>query len=117
MKLTRDLGNGNVVSVEHENVKGLFDNLSQVQEVFGETCGKCGGSDISYVVRDVSGDSYYELRCNKKDDKGFYCCKAKISYGQAKDNVTIYPKRKDSEGGWKPTNGWTVWNKETGKEE
>ena len=111
MKLTKDLQNGMVVELESENVKNMFGLVSQVQEVFQQECGKCGNKQVIYCIRKVSGDEYYELRCS--DSK----CRAKIAFGQAKDNVTVYPKRQDSEGNWKGANGWTIWNSDTKQEE
>ena len=106
------------INISADGSKGIFDKIAEFQEVFeSDTCGKCGGTDIKYVVREVDGDKYYELRCNNK------ACNAKLAYGQSKDQLTIYPKRteqeKDAKGKpigekkWLNDGGWLRWNKAT----
>jgi hypothetical protein len=114
MKLTYTSGKF-TVDFTGEQQRELFEQIATFQEVFdNSTCGKCGSTNIQFVVReakDANGDvnQYYELRC--KD------CGAKLAFGCHKKGGGLFPKRKDSEGEYLPTNGWVKWNKDSGKEE
>lgn len=84
-------------------VKDIFQQVADVQEVFEQTaCGCCGERNIRYRVREsvVGKDTYlyYELKCND--------CHARFEFGQAKDMKSLFPKRKDAEGKWKGNGGW-----------
>jgi hypothetical protein len=84
----------------------LFNEINKFQEVFEEdTCGKCKGQDIKYIVRTVDDNQYYELKCNG--------CGSKLAFGVNKKGGGLFPKRKDNEGKWLPDNGWTKWNPKT----
>ena len=88
----------------------LFQGISRFQEVFEQdTCGKCGSTDLKFVVRNVDDDLYYELRCND--------CGAKLALGVMKKGGGLFPKRKDADGNWLPDNGWVKWNPQTKQEE
>lgn len=110
---------GNVeVIAEGETQADVFENLSRMQEVFGESkCGKCGGSDLQFITRTVDDNKYFELRCKAylKEENKF--CGAKLAYGQHKKGGGLFPKRKDDEDKYKGKNGWVRFNKETNKEE
>ena len=126
MKVQVKLTPTTIVEAEGKNPVEVFQELATLSEVFGESkCGRCGGTDLKYVVRNVQDGkktySYFELRCLNKD------CRAKLSFGQTDDGI-IYPKRYKTEdkeavldengkrvvlGKW----GWTIYNRETGKEE
>lgn len=85
--------------------KELFKELAVIQEIFGENvCGVCNQQDIKYVVRNVDDNDYFELRCNK--------CGATLSFGQHKKGGTLFPKRKNEDGGYMDNRGWYKW---TGK--
>ena len=50
--------------IEGAGQKEIFKGLAMVQEVFSEKkCGVCGSENIKFVVRNVDGNDYYELRC------------------------------------------------------
>lgn len=111
MKVSKQFGN---VSAEFEAKTQceLFEQFAEFGEVFGiQKCEKCGKTDIKHVVRTVEDNPYYELRCNNNN------CRAKLAFGKNKNGGTLFPKRKDGEGNWKPNNGWTTWNAKTEKEE
>jgi hypothetical protein len=116
------------VVAEGETQMDVFQQIAEMQEVFGEQkCGKCGCTDLSYRVRKVpdgkkSEFSYPELVCQNKD------CWAKLSFGQAKEDGKLFPVRferdgkeykKDANGKniRRGSNGWVKFNKETNKEE
>ena len=85
------------ISVEFEcdTQKELFAQLSSFQEVFGETkCGKCGSENLKFVVREVDGNEYHEIRCLD--------CGAKLQFGVNKKGGGLFPKRKDADGNWLP---------------
>ena len=94
-----------IVEVEGGDQKDLFKQLAVVQEVFGEdTCGKCKGTDVKFVNRNVEDNDFYEIQCRK--------CGAKIAFGSHKKGGTLFPKRKDEAGNWIGSNGWGKWNVE-----
>ena len=114
LKVTDNL----TIKVEGKKDKALFKELSKVQEVFGHSkCGCCGSSDVSFVVRNVDDNDFYELRCNNNQ------CRAKLVFGQHKSGDTIFPKRhwgslsdkeKEQRGpeppkGYLADNGWFKW--------
>ena len=100
------------ISVEFDcdTQKELFTQLASFQEVFCETkCGKCGSENLKFVVRQVDGNEYHEIRCLD--------CGAKLQFGVNKKGGALFPKRKDSDGNWLPDKGWTKWNPKTKKAE
>jgi hypothetical protein len=111
MKLTYTPSKQLSFDIEGSNVKEFWAALSTLSETFGEEkCGQCGKADLRYVVRNVEGNNFYELAC-----KG---CGHKLSFGQSKDQKTVYPRRKyhkqhpdvkakkAKEGDWLPFKGW-----------
>ena len=109
MKFNVDLGKINA-EIEGDSIRDVFQNIAQVQEVFGENvCGKCGGDDLKFVVRTVDDNQYYEIRCKT--------CGAKLSFGANKKGGGLFPKRKDADGSWLPDNGWVKWNPKTNSNE
>ena len=50
-----------------------------------EKCGLCGSNNLRFVVRNVEGNDYYELRCVD--------CGALLAFGQHKKGGTLFPKR------------------------
>lgn len=104
MKITYNTANISV-ELEGETVRDLFGQLATFQEVFGEdTCGKCKGHNLKFVVRQVEDNEYYELRCAD--------CHAKLAFGCNKKGGGLFPKRKDAEGNWLNDRGWLVWDKD-----
>lgn len=106
MKIKYTSANGRLsAEIEAESQRDLFTEISKFQEVFEEnTCGKCKGNDIRYVVRNVDDNQYYELRCNS--------CGAKLAFGVNKKGGGLFPKKKDGDK-WLPDNGWQKWNSKT----
>ena len=116
MKIVKQFGNV-TMELESDTQIGLVDEIIKHNDVFGnDKCGKCNSDNISFTRRDVDGDIYYEIRCNK--------CGAKLALSQHREGNTLYPKRKagknDStgleKGEWLPDGGWVKWDKELQKE-
>jgi hypothetical protein len=138
MKTTWKNGNGNVViEFECDNVAEIaqkivaFQRLEPVMlgngkdtELFqalaeldntdvlkAENCGKCGSSNLAFVVRtDDDENKYYEWRCLNKG------CFAKLPFGCHKKGGGLFAKRRD-DSGYRGSNGWVKFNKEKGVEE
>ena len=92
--------------IEGPGQKEIFKDLALVQEIFSEEkCGLCSNPNIKFIVRNVDGNDFYELRCPE--------CGAILAFGQHKKGGTLFPKRKDDEGNYLPNKGWHKWtNKE-----
>lgn len=121
MKVTRH--SDGVVSVEAEGdtQTSVFEELAKLQEVFDhKECGHCHGTDLKFMVREVEGNKFYELRCCN------ISCNARLKFGAHKQGNTLFPKRRwDSlsdkekaqykdpqESGWLPNNGWFKFNEQ-----
>lgn len=90
------------VEVEGKDTKDCFTQLASAIEVFGNgECGSCGSTNITPVVRENQGNTYYELRCQN--------CRARLAFGQQKKDGALYPRRKGKEGEWLDGNGWVKW--------
>ena len=88
--------------LEGSGQKEIFKELALIQEIFSEEkCGVCGKTSLRFIVRNVDGNDYYELRCND--------CGAILAFGQHKKGGTLFPKRKDDEGKYLPNKGWHKW--------
>lgn len=113
MKITYTTGSGRITAeFEADSQKDLFTEINRFQEVFEEDkCGKCGNTDIKYVVRNVDDNQYYELRCSNPK------CAARLAFGAHKKGGGLFPKRKDNDGNWLPDHGWTKWNPKSEKPE
>lgn len=98
------------VELTGDTQREVFEQLASFQEVFDQSvCGKCGSTDISYRVRNVEDNLYYEVVCNE--------CGARLSFGSMKKGGGLFPKRKDGDGNWLPDRGWVKWNAKTGQNE
>lgn len=106
------------VEIEGKTQVDIFEQLAAFTEVFEDrTCTRNGKSsdNVRYVVRENEAeDKFYELHCLDKDAN---LIGARLAFGQHKKGGTLYPKRKDKDGNWLPNNGWTKFNKATGKDE
>ena len=90
MKVTLNSGRF-AIEFEGENVKDLFKQIAQAQEVFGiAECLGCGGDNLKFVTRMHDDNEYFELRCAD--------CGAKLAFGVHKKGGTLFPKN------------WTRWN-------
>lgn len=102
MKVKYKVGDKLEFELEGAGQKEIFKELATIQEIFAEEkCGLCGSSNLRFVVRNVEGNDYYELRCNE--------CGAILAFGQHKKGGTLFPKRKDDEGNWLANKGWHKW--------
>ena len=94
--------------LEGAGQKEVFKELALIQEIFGEEkCGVCGSQNIKFVVRNVEGNDYYELRCSD--------CGSILAFGQHKKGGTLFPKRKEDDGKYLPNRGWHKWTKDEKK--
>ena len=85
------------IAVEGD-AKACFAELASAAEVFGQSsCGKCGSEHVAPVVREVDGNTYYEMKCKS--------CGACLSFGQRKVGGALFPRKKKDEQ-WLPNNGW-----------
>lgn len=91
------------VEVEGKDNKDVFSQLSLFQEIYeARVCGACDSANVRFSVREVKGNTYYELRCSD--------CGSTLAFGQKKADGSLFPKRKDKDGNWLPNNGWVKWN-------
>lgn len=105
--------NGNLeLEAEGTTHKEVFREIAAGwEEVFSsEPCGNCKKTLIRFRVRNVEKNKkkyeYFEKLC--------LSCGARLSYGQHQEGGTLFPKRKDSEGGPLEHRGWVKW---TGKDD
>ena len=97
------------IELEDSDQRTMFQQVARFQEVFEEdTCGKCKGDNLRFVVRNVDDNQYYELKCQD--------CLAKLAFGSMKKGGGLFPKRKDGDD-WLPDRGWVRWNAKTGQNE
>lgn len=109
MKVKYKVGDKLEFELEGTGQKEVFKELALIQEIFSEEkCGLCNKSNLRFVVRNVDGNDYYELRCID--------CGAVLAFGQHKKGGTLFPKRKDDDGNYLPNKGWHKWNKENSAE-
>mgnify|MGYP007073376906 FL=1 len=103
-----------VVELEGKSQTDIFQQIASFQEVFeaDEHCGRCNSEKhkVRFVVRTVEDNDFYELQCQNP------ACRAKLAFGVNKKGGTLFPKRFE-DGKIKGKNGWTKFNRETGKEE
>jgi hypothetical protein len=106
MKANYRSANGRLVfEIEGAGPKALFEQIALVQDVFEaeDKCGQCGSSNIRFRVRSAKTQAskdvcYFELRCKE--------CRAQFDYGQSKDTVNLFPKRRDEKGNVIGVRGW-----------
>lgn len=90
------------VEVEGKDNKEIFSQLALFQEIYEvRRCGACQSENVRFVVREVQGNTYYELKCID--------CGATLAFGQKKADGSLFPKRKDKSGEYLPHNGWVKW--------
>ena len=119
MEIQYKTANGRLVfKVTGETPKALFKEIAAIQDLFeAETvCGCCNSTnsdgdafDIKFQLR-TAGDrneyEYYELVCKNPE------CRARFSFGQSKDQKSLFPKRKD-DNGYFPNRGWARYSNST----
>jgi transcription elongation factor Elf1 len=103
----RPLGNKIEFEVDASTEKEIFKAIAKLSEVFGaeDKCGMCKKTNISFRVRTVKDDDYYELYCQD--------CGASFAFGQHKKAMTLYPKRFDKDKKPLPNHGWAKYRKAT----
>ena len=90
------------VEVEGVDSKDCFTQLATAIEVFGTAqCGACDSPNTCPTVRENGGNHFYEVRCLD--------CGSAISFGQRRQDGSLFPRRKSKEGDYLPNNGWTKW--------
>jgi hypothetical protein len=90
------------VEVEGKDNKEIFSQLAVFQEIYeARKCQACQSERVQFVVREVQGNTYYELRCMD--------CGSTLSFGQKRADGSLFPKRKDKSGEFLPNNGWVKW--------
>jgi hypothetical protein len=106
MKAQYKLRGGQVViEIEADKMNELFEGLTQLEDVFGDTtCGMCGKSNLQYTTRIVDENKFFEHKC--KD------CGGRLEYHQHKKGGGMYTIRYSLDGdkkiydnknrGWKP---------------
>ncbi len=102
-----------LVEADGETQTDVFQQLAALQEVFGrfDKCGKCGGTDLRFIVReDKDENKYHEIHCQNPE------CRARLAFGQNKKGGGLFPKRKDGDN-YLPDGGWLRWNKKKGVSE
>lgn len=118
MQVSYTTADGRMTAVfEGKDHQSIWEQIADFQEVFEDRNIKIGDKevdtkDIVFRVRRVDGNDFYEKVYVGTDYnlRGY-----KMAYQQAKERKgTMYPVRKDKEGGWIENNGWTKWqgNKE-----
>ena len=87
------------ITIEAEgDCKQVFSELASAAEIFGQSaCNACGSEKVAPVAREVDGNHYFEMRCNS--------CGCALSFGQKKQDGTLFPRRKKNEA-WLPNRGW-----------
>ena len=104
MKVKYKIGDKLEFELDGAGQKELFKELAAIQEIFGEeSCGLCGSKNLKFIVRNVDGNDYFELRCHD--------CGAILAFGQHKKGGTLFPRRKDESNNWLPNRGWHKWQK------
>jgi hypothetical protein len=98
------------IEVDGKDTKDCFAQLAGAIEVFGHsTCGACDSTCTYLSVRENQGNTYYEMRCRD--------CGASLAFGQRRTDGALFPRRKDKDGNYLPTNGWTKYRKSEAPEE
>lgn len=88
------------VEFSSDQEKTLFEDYAAFVNLFevGQ-CGRCGCDDIYPLVRENSGNKYYQYNCQG--------CGAQLSLGQNKKGGKLFVKRKTSDGKYDPKyKGW-----------
>lgn len=92
------------VEFDADTQKDMFSQIASFQEVFGEEkCGKCGCTDLKYMMRTIDDNEFYELKCQSQT------CGARLAYGANKKGGGLFPKKRDENKKPIPNDGWIVW--------
>ena len=103
MKAVLSLSERLTVELEAETQTDLFEKLARIQEVFNEEIPP-GAKTLNtrFVVREVDGNKFYEMRCQETGHV--------LAFGKHKKGDTLFPKRRDEDGNPIGKNGWYKWD-------
>lgn len=102
MKVTYTSNNGRLTLQADGNTKEVFEQLADFDEVFNQTtCAATGSDNVVFRVRQVDGNKYYEVAAVESGHK--------LSFGQTRDGLKLFPRRKDKDGNWLTDSGWVKW--------
>lgn len=91
------------VEIDGKDNKDVFNQLSLFQEIYeSRRCGACDSDRVRFQVRDVQGNTYFEIKCLD--------CGSVLAFGQKRSDGSLFPKRKDKDGNWLPNGGWVKWS-------
>jgi hypothetical protein len=92
------------IEVEGKDIKAVFDEMAQAQEVMlNTTCGSCDSQNVVMSLRTVQSNTYRSFHCRD--------CGCELNLGQRKVDGALYPRKKDTKTQeWLPNNGWVKWN-------
>lgn len=120
MKVSVPLGNDVYVEFEADTTKEIVDELTKIEELRTEPCGKCKQHNTFVRAKVVGDNVFYGMECRD--------CHAVLNYGVSKDKKPhVYKKRvevdeqgkavkdKDNKVTFLGVNGWVIYNKQTGK--
>jgi hypothetical protein len=97
------------ITVDGQDTKAAFDELSRAMEVFGQDrCGACDSTDVVFRTRLAGGHTFREAHCRE--------CRSVLSFGLTKADLTMFPRRKTKSGEWIDNNGWTKYTPQGGDE-
>ncbi len=85
--------------VQGDSIKEIIKQIGPIAEILDSdtACGCCQSENIHPRCRKAGDYEYFELVCSD--------CGAQMSFGQAKDMKSLFPKRK----GHPETRGWSVY--------
>tara|TARA_Y100000034_G_scaffold136729_1_gene215273 strand:- start:1650 stop:1994 length:345 start_codon:yes stop_codon:yes gene_type:complete len=102
MEITYTSNNGRLTLHASGNAREVFEQLAEFDEVFNQsTCAATGSDNVSFRVRQVEGNKYYEIVANETGHK--------LSFGQTREGQKLFPRRKDKDGNWLADKGWVKW--------
>ncbi len=98
MKVRMNFGSVQI-EADGSDTKDCFAQLAGAAEVFGQNrCKNCDSENVVPVVREVDGNTYYEMRCQE--------CGCTLGFGQTKQGGKLFPRRKDKHDNWLANGGW-----------
>jgi hypothetical protein len=93
------------IEVDGKDTKDCFSQLSGAVEVFSASeCGACESQRVIPSVRENQGNHFYEMRCLD--------CGAALSYGQRRQDGSLFPRRKTKDGDPIENGGWAKFRRQ-----
>lgn len=110
MEVQYKVSNVCTIKIAGDGQKDIFKELASAVEIFGQVseCGACGSQAVPRV-RIVEDNHFHEAACTNSK------CRAVLAFGAHKKNGSLFPKRKDADGNWLPSNGWTIFKPDAKK--